>query len=173
VVKIEIGARSGIEPHEERLVRPYVAVPSELGREAEAFGVRAIAPRRTFWEKVSLLHEANHRDGPRDRLARHFYDLWCLERGGVASTAIESPGLFEEVAAHRRIYFRHAAQQSLVPGSVRLVPPHASLPAWARDYEAMLPAMFVGDPPTFEHLMNEMRTLEGRINGARGALDIG
>ena len=164
VVKIELGARSGIEPHEERLVRPYVVMLPEIGLEAGAFNVRAVAPHRTFWEKVSLLHEANHRDGPRDRLARHFYDLWCLDRGGMATTAIESPGLFEEVVEHRRVYFRHAAQQSLVPGSVRLVPPNASLSAWARDYEAMLPAMFVGDPPTFEQLMGEMRTLEGRIN---------
>jgi hypothetical protein len=166
VVKIELGARSGTEPHEERQVRPYVAVPQEIGLEDGSIAVRAVAPHRTFWEKVSLLHEANHRDWPRDRLARHFYDLWCLERGGVATTAIESPGLFEEVVAHRRVYFRHAAQQSLVPGSVRLVPLDASLPAWARDYEAMLPAMFVGEPPSFERLIAEMRSLESRINGA-------
>lgn len=165
-VKIELGARSGIEPHEERMVRPYVAALPEVGREAGAFCVRAIAPHRTFWEKVSLLHEANHRDGPRDRLARHFYDLWCLERGGVAATAIESPGLFEEVVVHRKVYFRHAAQQSLVPGSVRLVPLDASLPAWARDYEAMLPAMFIGEPPSFERLIAKMRSLESRINDA-------
>lgn len=173
VVKIELGARSGIEPHEVRPVRPYVAVLKDAALEADALSVRAVAPQRTFWEKVSLLHEANHRtDGPRNRLARHFYDLWCLERGGVAATALESPSLFEEVVAHRRVYFRQASQQSLVRGSVRLVP-HASIPAWAADYEAMLPAMFIGEPPTFEELMQDIQALEGRINEPQPGTTLG
>jgi hypothetical protein len=39
-----------------------------------AFTLRTVAPERTFWEKVALLHEEAHRTGdvpPKARLARH------------------------------------------------------------------------------------------------------
>jgi predicted nucleotidyltransferase component of viral defense system len=165
VVRIELGARSDVEPSEERTVRPYVAVLHDANLVDSVFEVRAVAPHRTFWEKVSLLHEAHHRaDAPRSRLARHFYDLWCLERRGVAARALGSPELFEAVVAHRRIYFRHASQASLARGSVRLVPPTATIGAWTADYEMMLPTMFIGEPPMFDVILHEMRALEGRIN---------
>ena len=71
--------------------------------------VRALLPERTFWEKVMLLHEEPFR--PQDkvrqaRLARHYYDVWRLIETGVATRAAANLDLFEQVAAHRRVYFR-------------------------------------------------------------------
>jgi hypothetical protein len=55
-----------------------------------------------------LLHEETYRPAGkvhRARLARHYYDLWCLITKGVAARAVASPGLFERVAAHREVFF--------------------------------------------------------------------
>lgn len=68
-VKIELGARSDIDPSEMPEVRPYLAeaLPDLLGH--STFNVRALAPTRTFWEKAMLLHEESYRtDGPQARL---------------------------------------------------------------------------------------------------------
>lgn len=57
VVKIELGARSDTEPSATPEIAPYIAdvFPDEVAN--SRFTVRAVAPERTFWEKVALLHE--------------------------------------------------------------------------------------------------------------------
>ena len=167
VVKIELGARSDIEPNERRLVEPYVGQVPSHGLGDCRVEVRVVAAERTFWEKVSLLHEESFREGPpRTRLARHYYDLWCLDRQGIAERAIQMGNLFEAVAEHRRVYFKlgGVAQARLRRGSVTLLPTQAKLPMWESDYRAMLDTMFIGQPPTFDAIMTAMRSLEERVN---------
>jgi hypothetical protein len=55
VVKIELGARSDIEPTQEIDIHPYIAdaFPDQLPQ--AHFSVRAVSPERTFWEKAMLL----------------------------------------------------------------------------------------------------------------------
>ena len=63
VVKIELGARSDTEPSATPEIAPYLAevFPDEV-RDCR-FTVHAVAPERTFWEKVALLHEEAYREG--------------------------------------------------------------------------------------------------------------
>jgi predicted nucleotidyltransferase component of viral defense system len=164
VVKIELGARSDIDPHQSAVVMPYLAVVKDL--EDGTIEVTVVAAERTFWEKVSLLHEESYRaSGPRARLSRHYYDVWCLDRAGVADRAIRTGGLFDQVAQHRRVFFRlgGTAQDDLVRGRIRLVPMDDLVETWAKDYDAMRD-MFFGAPPTFATIMAGMRSLEQRIN---------
>jgi hypothetical protein len=166
-VKIELGARSDTEPSREPSIIPYLARVPGASMQDAAFTVRAVAPERTFWEKVSLLHEESFKaKGPRGRLARHYYDLWCLEHGGIATSALAMPDLFERVAEHRRLFFRGIAegQRSLAIGSVRLVPSAERLPVWRGDFESMRDTMFFEDPPTFDMIMATAADLERRIN---------
>ena len=70
---------------------------------------RTLAAERTFWEKAMLLHEETFRpaDKPRAiRMARHYYDLWCLISRGVAEKAAAEKELFKRVAEHRQAFFR-------------------------------------------------------------------
>ncbi len=168
VVKIEMGARSDTEPTETAAIRPYVfdvLKPDSTG----AFAVRAVAARRTFWEKAMLLHEENHRPAGRtrrDRLARHYYDLWCLIIKGVADQAVADAGLFERVLAHRAIFFRHAWMDyaTMRRGTLRLVPPPDQRKNWAMDYKAMGTEMFFGPVPDFDEVMNVVGNFERQFN---------
>lgn len=106
VVKIELGARSEMEPVENPIIQPYLAeaFPDLLGD--SAFALKTVTAARTFWEKAMLLHEEGFRpaDKPRRvRLSRHYYDLWCLIRKGIAAQATTDPALFSRVARHRQI----------------------------------------------------------------------
>ncbi|MCA9785165.1 MAG: nucleotidyl transferase AbiEii/AbiGii toxin family protein, partial [Candidatus Cloacimonetes bacterium] len=49
VVKIELGARSDIEPHENRMIRPYVLEQFPALDTGGTFSVRVISTERTFW----------------------------------------------------------------------------------------------------------------------------
>ncbi len=169
VVKIELGARSDTEPSATPEIAPYLAdaFPDEVP--GSQFSVHAVAPERTFWEKVALLHEETYREGsaaPKARLARHYYDLWCLITRGVAERAIRDGELFNRVAAHRAVFFRRsgAAQGTFKPGSLRLVPANERRAYWQRDYDAMRESMFFGEVPVFEEILSAVGRFENAFN---------
>ena len=170
-VKIELGARSDDWPHEQRPVQPYlVEVFPQLMPEGP-FPVRVLAAERTFWEKACLLHEETFRpaDKPRKlRMARHYYDLWCLLRAGVGQRALAEKALFQRVAEHREIFFRFSwvDYSTHKPGTFRLVPPEHQLPDWRADYQAMLGPMFFGETPTFEAMMGAAAEFEKAFNAS-------
>ena len=169
-VRIELGARSDIEPSATPSIQPYIAeaMPDALG--PSTFTVQTLDPRRTFLEKISLIHEETWRAAdkpPAARLSRHYYDLWCLIRAGVANEALADPDLFDRVVAHREVFFRRSreAQESLRPGSLRLLPADDKRRAWSRDYDAMRETMLFGEPPEFEEILRVVAEFEKRFNG--------
>jgi hypothetical protein len=172
VVKIELGARSDTEPSATPEIAPYLAevFPDEVPD--SRFTVHAVAPERTFWEKVALLHEETYREGsatPKARLARHYYDLWCLITRGVAGRAGRDTELFDRVAAHRAVFFRRSrdAQASFTPGSLRLLPADDRRALWRRDYDAMRDSMFFGGTPEFAEILAVVSRFEEDFNSDR------
>lgn len=169
VVKIELGARSDTEPSATPEITPYLAdvYPDEV--QGSRFSVRAVAPERTFWEKAALLHEETYREGstaPKARLARHYYDLWCLITRGVADRVARDTELFDRVAAHRAVFFRRSrdAQESFTRGSLRLVPAADRRNQWQRDYQAMRESMFFGEAPEFDEIIEVVRVFQDTFN---------
>lgn len=169
VVKIEFGARSDTEPSEHPGIEPYLAGAFPGVLESCVFTVQTVTPERTFWEKAMLLHEETWRPpehSPKSRLARHYYDLWCLLTKGVGERAAANLDLFNCIATHRAVFFRKKkeAQESLRPGSLRIVPRNEHLPAWKSDYEAMRETMFFGETPTFEEILCVAAEFEQKFN---------
>jgi hypothetical protein len=168
-VKIELGARSDDWPHEEKSIQPYV-IEQFPALDADAVAaVRVLAAERTFWEKACLLHEETFRpaDKPRKlRMARHYYDLWCLLRAGIGKQALANTALFQRVAEHREIFFRYSWVDYTThkPGTFRLSPPAEQLPNWRSDYQAMLGPMFFGDVPDFDEIMRAVSEFEKTFN---------
>jgi predicted nucleotidyltransferase component of viral defense system len=169
VVKIELGARSDDWPHETKSIQPYVIERFPALDSDASFIVQVLAAERTFWEKACLLHEETFRpaDKPRKlRMARHYYDLWCLLRAGVGDTALENKTLFRRVAEHREIFFRYSwvDYSTHKPGTFRLSPPADHVANWRSDYREMLGPMFFGAPPTFEQMMAAATEFEKTFN---------
>jgi predicted nucleotidyltransferase component of viral defense system len=169
VVKIELGARSDDWPHETRGIQAYVIEQfPALDSDATCL-VRVLAVERTFWEKACLLHEETFRptDKPRkSRMARHYYDLWCLLIAGVGERAIAETALFKRVAEHREIFFRYSwvDYSTHKPGTFRLSPPEDHIPMWMADYKAMQGPMFFGPTPSFEEMMIAVSQFEKTFN---------
>lgn len=169
VVKIEMGARSETDPVETPFIRPYLAEAFPDLLADSTFAVKTVAATRTFLEKAMLLHEETFRpaDRPRRaRLSRHYYDLWCLIRKGIAAQAIADPELFDRVARHRQIFFKVSwvNYDTLGKGTLRLLPPPEHLSGWRRDYEAMREEMFFDEPPSFDEVLAVIKEFEEEFN---------
>lgn len=169
VVKIEMGARSDNEPVQEENIHPYLfdVFPDILG--PSNVSVRALAPERTFWEKTMLLHEERYRPPTkrhRPRMARHYYDLWCLVKKGIGDRAVERQDIFERTAVHRQIYFRWSWMDysTLKKGKLRIVPGVDQEAEWRRDYDAMQGEMFYGDVPSFDEVLQVVGDFQQSFN---------
>lgn len=168
-VKIEMGARSDTDPSEKIGISPYISevFPDLLPDQKVA--VRAVLPRRTFWEKAMLLHEESFRPAEKYRkefMARHYYDLYRLIEAGVANDAIADDVLFSDVASHREVFFRQnwVDYSTLVRGQMRLVPADDQLEDWRSDYNNMQKEMFFGEAPSFEIVMEKVRRFQDDFN---------
>lgn len=169
VVKIELGARSDDWPHEEKTIQPYVTEHFPALDSNAAFPVRVLAAERTFWEKACLLHEETFRpqEKPRTlRMARHYYDLWCLLRAGTGERALADLRLFQRVAEHRELFFRYSwvDYSTHKPGTFRLLPPGDQIDSWRADYRQMLGPMFFGEVPSFDEILSVAVEFQNRFN---------
>ena len=170
-VKIEAGARSALEPDVTCAVRPYVADdlpdwPFDVGN------VATLAAKRTYWEKLLILHgvHCGYRDEKRlpadkDRISRHYYDTATMTASEVGGSALSDEGLLDAVRNHNLVAFRQAWKrfEEAVPGTVQLVPQPGLRAAIERDYRAMRD-MILGDAPAFEWIMDRLLHAETVIN---------
>ena len=171
-VKIEAGARSALVPSQHCTVTPYIA--DELPDWSfTAAGIRVIAPERTYWEKLLILHGAycGYRDAGRlptdkDRISRHYYDVAVITATEVGRSALADTDLLDAVRNHNLVAFRQAWKrfEEAVPGSVRLVPQAELRKVIEQDYRAMQ-GMILGEAPDFGWVTDQLRQAEVAING--------
>ena len=170
-VKIEAGARSALDPASDCTITPYVA--DELpGWSFDVDDIRVIAPERTYWEKLLILHGeyCRHRDTQRlptdqNRISRHYYDVAMITATETGRAALPNRDLLQAVRNHNIFAFRQPPKkfEEAVPGSVRLVPQAELRTAIERDYAAMKD-MIVGEAPQFGWIMEQIQHAEDTIN---------
>ncbi len=174
VVKMEMGARGQPEPSSPASIQSYVAeVLPEVVPDG-TFTIRTVAARRTFWEKVLLLHEETYRPEPaaaglrKTGLARHYYDVWRLIESGIAAEAVADAELFGHVVEHRQVFFRYSWMDyaTMRPGALRILPLDHQLDAWRQDYAAMRAEMFFGPAPEFEVVLQSVGEFARQFNAA-------
>ena len=171
-VRIEAGARSALDPSLTCTIAPYVA--DELPDWSFDVGdIRVIAPGRTYWEKLLILHgvHCGYRDAQRlpadkDRISRHYYDVAMITASDIGRAALSNIDLLDAVRNHNLIAFPQAWKrfEEAVPGSVRLIPQPELRTVIARDYRAM-EGMILGEAPDFAWVMEQFERSEVAING--------
>lgn len=169
-VKIEMGARSDTWPAEEASVVPYAveALPAYFEGEDCSVQVKVIAAERTCLDKMMLLHEENLRPvdkRKKERMSRHYYDLFMLIEAGVAKRASSNRELLERVIEHRSFFFKYSWMDYKGFGldQLRIVPKDEFLAFWRDDYAKMRESMFFGEPPRFEEVVDAVRRFEAEL----------
>lgn len=172
-VKIECGAKSALDPHAPRTLRPY-AEADAADLDLAVPGVLTVEAERTFWDKVVILHGLRRAqettgvmkaDG--QRVSRHYYDLYKMMASPVGRAALADRALGADCAAHARMFF---AARDLDLGSARapdfaIAPNRAMEGALRRDYAAMQ-GMIFGSAPAFDAILQGMTDLEAQLNAA-------
>ena len=169
-VLIEINARSLIEPYEVKELTPLIgSVFPQLAIELSPASIPCVLPRRTFLEKIFLLHEEFQKNSYKmrtDRLSRHLYDLEAIMDTPHGLQALEDEDLYIDIVNHRKHLTRINGidYKKHMPGTINLIPPDSSIKLWKDDYKAMQESMIYGDSISFEDLNGRMSELMDRIN---------
>lgn len=168
-VLIEMGGRSDIWPAENARITPYVTtVAPHLFMDPEV-SVRVLAAERTFWEKATILHNEYYRPPDKargDRISRHYYDFVKLARHPeIGPRSRSRRDLLTRVVDHKTLYYsdRWSRYQDVLSGQAHLVPPLEAINTLRSDY-AKMRDMFFNEPPSFEHIVEELARLEIELN---------
>ena len=135
--------------------------------------VTTTQPRRTFIEKVCLLHEEfnkSHGEIRSKRMSRHLYDLYMMCGKGVDRLVLEDEELFRQIIHHRFIYNRidGVDYNTETPGRFAIIPPGESLKQWEQDYRNTIAKMIYGaERPGFEAIIARIRKLNEDLNAMK------
>ena len=170
-VKIESGAKSALDPHEDKIITPYLAADVPEGETLAVAAVKTIDPERTFLDKILILHgmthyfEATGKLRGNGRMSRHYYDVYRLMTAPVGEKACADTALIEDCVRHARMLFYRGNTGLDVArrGSFRLRPAEKMLDELRKDYAAMATMVF-GEVPTFEAVLEGVAVAETQLN---------
>lgn len=171
-IKLEFGARGGISPSENKNITAYYhELLPELGGKAPEITVCTLLAKRTYWEKITLLHAEYHRSPNKQlpyRLFRHYYDIVMLDHNNLTQEALQDIELLEDVKRNKSIYFpaKWANYDEAVIGSLCLYPNKLFINQLKADHGKMLD-MFFGSAPDFDETLEHIKRIEKIINKSK------
>ena len=167
VIKLEVGARSLIEPTEPFVCHSMVSevLPIE---DYKRVSISVAAPQKTFLEKVFLLHELFSIDRDNltaNRRSRHLYDIERMMDKPFALAAVHDDELWEHIRLHRMAFTAMLGvdYNDHMRLELCLTPPDKWLRDWQEDYQRMCATMIYGEKLSFEQLMQRIKELESRF----------
>jgi len=170
-VKIESGAKSALDPHEEISVIPYIAddLPDF---DLRVQNVTTVLAERTFWDKIIILHGQHGWFEKRgqlqyggQRVSRHYYDVYKLMNSEAGKRAMKDFDLGRDCARHAQMFFSRPDYdlEHAVPGTLKVSPSDEMKAALLEDYQKM-GGMIFGDIPDFEQILAAIAEIEGHLN---------
>ena len=158
-VLIEIGARSLMEPIEQREIVSIIdkEYPKSLFSEGK-FIVNTIIPEKTFLEKLILLHEEFQKPKEKiryHRMSRHLYDIGQIIMTEYGQKALVDEDLFNKIITHRELFMpiKTVDYKKLGLKSLRIIPPDNFLELYRKDYVEMQESMIYGNSLGFYELI--------------------
>jgi hypothetical protein len=171
-VLVEFGGRNAITPTNPVTIKPYISEDLNDLLFPNA-AVSVLAAERTFWEKATLIHvECNL--ASIDKLARksrHWYDVYKLSKTQIGDRAIKDKDRLADVVRYKQAFFHtsKARYEDCLTGGLRLVPANGMLKELAEDFKKMQDeGLFHGSVPSFDTMIDDLRSYESRINKAFG-----
>ena len=167
-VVLELGTHAEFVPHGDFTIRSFVFEEFPKLMQDGAVKVVALLAKRTFWEKVTILHAEFHRPADKalpDRYSRHYYDVAMLALGPIRADALADMALLDQVVTHKQTFYPSgwAHYAAAHPSTLRLLPAPERMVALERDYRSM-GVMLFGEPPRFATIIETLGTLEAQIN---------
>lgn len=171
-VIIEVSARSLMEPAENRKVQSLICAHfADQAFAGKPFEVPSTMPKRTFIEKVLLLHEEFQKPDDKvrsARMTRHLYDLEKMMDLPHGQEALEDRELYNTIVEHRKVFnlLTHVNHDRYHPEDLTFIPHDTIIAKWETDYKQMQESMFYGETLPFDQLIDRMQELTQRLRKA-------
>lgn len=168
-VLIEVGARSLMEPVDNRIIISMLSSEfSELPFAEKEITIPVVSPKRTFLEKIFLLHEEFQKETQFirvERMSRHLYDLEKLMDTVHGIDALKDVDLYNTIVKHRKNFntIRGIDYANHTPKLINIIPPKKVIKDWKKDYKTMQESMFYGETVPFNKLMERIAELNIKI----------
>jgi len=169
-IELEFGSMSAMNPNCESIISPYCsAVVNEIVGSTH-LKVQAIMAKKTFWDKVTILHVEAHRPESKNqpaRYSRHYYDLYQMLNSSIFDEAMADLVLLKEIVNFKDKFYPQnwANYQGAKDGIYKLIPEQFRVDILVKDY-AQMEEMIFGDYPDFIEIINAIKVFETRLNGA-------
>jgi len=168
VVRMEMGVLAAWTPVQNERITSYAAEVHPQIFETPSTQVLTVSPKRTFWEKITILHKEAFRADNKfpSRYSRHYYDLYCMDKSVVKEQAYADLELLDHVVKFKaKFYPASSAHYELAtPGSMRLMPPDSCIDSIRNDYTHMRNMIF-GEQPMFDDVIRCIQKMEHEIKG--------
>jgi len=168
-VLIEVGARSLMEPVDNKSILSILSSEfNEFPFAEKEITIPVVSPKRTFLEKIFLLHEEFQKETKLirvDRMSRHLYDLEKLMDTTHGKEALKDVDLYNTIVEHRKNFntIRGIDYENHKPNLINIIPPQETIKNWEKDYKTMQESMFYGSTLSFSKLMDRIAELNARI----------
>lgn len=168
-ILLEISTLSPYAPLGNYPIQSYIC---EL-EDYQAFGistqVRAISAEKTFWDKISILHQEAHRPNDKvfpQRYSRHYYDVIMIFRE-LRENLIEEIKLCRETFRFKQCFYyvKWANFEKMIEeNQVCLIPSETHLKALKEDFEVMRREFLFECDFDFSGMIEELEKIEEVIN---------
>lgn len=170
-VKLEVGARSLLEPTAEASVTSILEDVLPISTTIKQVMIPTSLAEKTFLEKAFLLHELFSSQSPREvnRKSRHLYDLAQMMSTNIATRAIVNDELWNTIHHHRELFtsMNGVDYTPDIRKRIKLLPPDDVIDDWRNDYKDMQSSMIYGEKPSFEELTEKMEELEDLFHNTK------
>lgn len=177
-VKIEVSVRSLAAPFSKVAIQSLLSAENPSAAYAETpVLIDAVEPRKTFLEKMFLLHEEFRKTEigkiRTERMSRHLYDLGSMTGTDVEAQALADHDLYNSLIVHRESYQRLSwiDYKTLGRKTIHFMPPADVLEFYRKDYETMQRQMIYGKTISFDELMERLTELQGKLNADTASAD--
>lgn len=170
-ILLEIGPLALWLPSDEFEITPFAAKEFPQLFEKSSCNVKAVLAERTFWEKVTILHQQANRSEETLiplRYSRHYYDLAMMAKSEIKTKALSDLDLLKSVVEFKQRFYscNWAKYEQALPGTLKLVPPEYRHKELKDDYRAMQNMIF-GTVVSFDEILTILKELETEINSLR------
>lgn len=166
-VYLECGVRGDLSPTEFRPINTYLSDYYPEFKENSIL-IPTLSPKRTFWEKATLLHSEFHRpvSSPTPpRLSRHYYDIYMLSKSGYMAETLQDIQILKDVIRNKNLMFSSswANYQKITESGINLLPSQHREADISRDYQNMQ-IMFFEESSSFKEIIKVIAEVESEIN---------
>ena len=168
IIRLEIGALAAWTPAQIVNISPYASTYYPQVFENTSTKILTVAPERTFWEKITILHQEAHRPehlSLPSRYSRHYYDLYQMSHSKVKINAFSNLELLKRVVEFKQKFYprKWAEYDKVLSGNLIIVPPDYRLKALKEDYTQMRDMLY-NNIPDFEDIIAQLIIIQNEYN---------